>query len=270
MNKNILIIIVLVVFGLFSCEEIVDAPGIPYEEQLVIRAVLEAEQPINNILISRTLHPLEEYSQEKAAVIDADGYIMVDEKKYPLLYIGGGFRVSNLIPESGKKYILDIKWKNHHVTASTYIPKAIEIDSLYYETQKHEYDWGWYEIEFIIYAVFQPFTSSVYSGASIFDSFKQYSDYVLRTQDTLKSGKISLPVYESSHSDTNEFMYQINYFRASVEAYDTPFYNYFLTRYDGDSDNDIFGTAGTNIRGNINGGIGLFIGMASTEKKIEF
>ena len=272
MSKNIIKLCLTLLFFTVSCEQTVENPELPYEEQLVVSCLLEAGKDIQNIIITRTLPPLDEYDIEKALIKDADAVIKSGDKTYPLEFDGKySYFTDSLIPESGEKYLLEVKWKNLTASAVTTVPEAVDIDSFYYKIEKKEYDWGWIEWECVLFAEFIPQSAAVYSAAvySIYDKYKIYSEYAYRMQDTLESGKISMPVYQTSSNDTNQIKYELQQYDCILEAYDKPFYNYFLTRYRGNSDNDIFGTSGTNVRGNINGGIGLFIGMASTEKKIE-
>jgi len=52
--------------------------------------------------------------------------------------------------------------------------------------------------------------------------------------------------------------------------YDVEYYNYYTTRYQGDSDGGIFGSSGLNIEGNVGGddAIGLWIGFNSKRDTI--
>jgi len=261
---------------LSSCEETVDNPELPYEEQLVITAVLEAGKEVTDIVITRTLPPLEEYDFEKAAVLDAEAVIKSGSEEYQLISIGqGSYYAKDLIPEIGEQYKLEVRWKNLRASASTKIPDTISIEAFTIEKEKNEDDYGWEEWMYIVKAVFRPKSTSVYTAYSYNTGYfiKEYTNYAYRTEDTLKNGMISLPVYQRYFDggiiDTNKIRNDLKNYSCSVESYDKPFYNYFLTRYKGNSDDNIFGTSGINIRGNINGGIGLFIGMASTTKKIE-
>ncbi len=69
--------------------------------------------------------------------------------------------------------------------------------------------------------------------------------------------------------DTTNLKEQLRNYTAYIISLDLPFYNYHLTRWEGDGGDDIFGTSGVNVRGNINGGLGLFLGLSSSGKKID-
>jgi hypothetical protein len=107
--------------------------------------------------------------------------------------------------------------------------------------------------------------SSSYSN----DNYRISSYELRRFRDTLHNGRIAVPVLDISVSDTFNVKYDINQYTSHVDAIDQQYYFYYLTRSEGNSGDDIFGTTGLNIRGNIRGAIGLFIGMTSTSKKIE-
>ncbi len=276
MKKTILLIILSL--ALFSCEEIIENPSLPYQEQLVIRGVLEAGKPISNIRITRTLPPLERYDNAKAIITDAVAYIEYNGMKYSLEYDSqSGFYYNNeIIPLIGGKYSISVESGNMKAEAATTIPDTVVIESFQLNIVKSEdpyYDDYW---DYKVTANFKPQSESAYTGFAYQNEGEPYSswvDYAYQISDTLKNGRISYPLLGISYyyfSDSTEVIKMINAgnYYCHIVSWDKPFYEFFTTRYEGSSDDEIFGTSGINIRGNIKGGIGIFIGRSRAVKKV--
>jgi len=128
----ILIAAVFVSGMLASCEEIVDAEGLPYEEKLVIHSILYADSAHNYVRISRTLPVNETFDTSRAYIRDASGSINDGTVSFPLEYIGAGgvYRVTGLRPVPGRDYHLNVSWNGLNATASTSIPTGVSLDSI--------------------------------------------------------------------------------------------------------------------------------------------
>ncbi|MFH1051530.1 MAG: DUF4249 family protein [bacterium] len=274
LNTSILFGFVISVL-LISCEQTVQNPELPYREQLVITGVLEAGKKVEGIEITRTLPPLDQYNFDSALVKNAEAVIKSDGVSYPLNYnaLSQRYNTENLIPETGKKYSLEVKYKNLIATASTIIPEPVELDTFYYKVEYIKIKDIYYEDEYWLYTIYteyKPKSGAVYLASSQYDNndYKNYTEDIKRYQDTLKNGKIKQSIFQYTTYDTTNFKYDIQFYSCSLDSYDTQFYHYFLTRWQGGSDFDIFGTSGVNVRGNIKNGIGIFIGTSSTSSKI--
>ncbi len=260
---------------LISCEDVVDSQELPYIEELVIRGILEEGKPLQGLTITRTLPPLEEYSIEKATVRNADAFISYKNVKYKLSYDSATntYFSKELPVESQGVYHLAVKWQGLQASAETRIPEPIEIDSFSLRGRFVKADRGGDHWEYDLIANFIPKAKSAYA-AFIKEQFSDYYTYYTsyRTRDTLKNGNMALPVYNIwlYNNEDAEIFFVSNNYMCYIDCYDEPFYNYFLSRYNGGSDGDIFGTSGTNIKGNIKGGIGLFLGFSRASKKVSF
>lgn len=266
------------IITLASCETTIENQDIPYKEQLVIKCILKAGEKLSHVEITKTLPPLEEYDYEKAKVKNASAAIYHEGEEYLLHYDPNNETYYNydLIPEIGGKYKLVVNWNGHRAEGETYIPEPVEIKSFYVEIVEETDDY-WYEFnEGILYAVFYPNEKSAYAGYILMgdnDKNKYYTDYSYKTRDTSKSGVIELPVsdfYYYDDQDTNELKKSLEGRIACVECYDEDFHDYFLTRYEGGSENAIFSTSGINVKGNIKGGIGVFFGVSTAKRTVEF
>lgn len=268
-------IIILLFTSFIACEDVVDNPNLPYIEQIVVRAVLEHNKPVTDVKISRTLPPIESYSDDKAIIQDAIVYITYNNIKYLLNYNSTEKSYFNNEIEitAGGEYKLDVTWKNLKASAKTFVPEAIIIDSFTTKSEFVDNDWypNW---ETKLFAHFRPKNFSSYVGYTLTyqDEGRYYFDICYRTRDTLQNGNIVLPVSSIYGVNPNEIKdyYLKNNIHCYVDCYDEQFYKYFITRYDGDSDNSFFGTSGNNMKGNIIGGIGMFIGVSRVKVKIHF
>jgi len=257
---------------LTSCLQTVENPELPYKEQLVVRCVLEAGRKLEGVEITKTLPPLENYTYEKALISDAKVIVKTDDLIDTLFFDAPTQRYNsrNLVPQSGKKYTLSVISKNMIATATTFIPEPVDIDTFYLKKYKEDYGGGDIYWRYIVYAEYKPKPGTVYLGSSSYgnDPYMNYNNDIKRYRDTLHNGKVAVSVLDMSYWDTTYVRNEINQYSANIDAFDQQYYFYFLTNDAGDSGDDIFGTTGLNIRGNIEGAIGLFIGMASTSKKI--
>jgi len=271
--KVLLFFIIIITF--IGCEETIDDMQLPYVEQMVVRCTLEDGMPVK-MTITKTLPPLEELTFDKIQINDVTGYIECDGIRYPIQYSDGfNYKVNDLIPEIGKEYSLVLNWRDKQAHAKTRIPDRITIDTAYKILTKKNVYGLYYTWNIIYYVEFSPNQNSVYTALNTQsyneqDTVNIYSNVAKRSMDTNSYGRIVIPffIYEWVY-DTSLYS-QVNEYNAAVEAYDTPFYDYFLTRYKGDSPTDIFSTTGQgNVHWNIQGdGIGLFLGFSSTKKHI--
>lgn len=263
-----IVIASLALFTMLACEENVSNPELPYKEQLVIQAYIYADSNAKNIRITRTLHPLDNYTFEKALVKDAEVYIVNNGTKYKLIFDESTKTYYNLDIkfEKGQKYELQAFWKKLKAYSSTFIPESFDYKLTY--IKKSNTNMGMRECDIII--EFSPNKNYAYDAGEVYydDYYKKYKMYSRWTYDNsyLKNGKISMevdsklfPLYFNDQ-EIKEQLSNSNY-TYYITIFDYAYYKYYLTQYNGDSSNDIFGTSGNNIDWNIVGdGIGLFVG----------
>jgi hypothetical protein len=271
--KNILLIIALCIV-LISCEEIVDNPGLPYKEQLVIRAVLEPGKPVSDIRITRTLPPLDIYDEYKALITDANAIIEYNGTEYKLDFSNssGTYYNNSLVPVVGGTYRLRVEKGSMKATAETTVPDSVVIESFFINFYEVDNRFGDNFLNFNFFVNFKPVNNAVYTAKYYFNfnDYPNYQENIYRNDDTLKNGEISYLIQNLSYDlntetpDTNDIKNSISKNSCAIISWDPAFFNYFITRYEGNSDNDFFGTSGTNIKGNLSGGLGMFIGKTTT------
>jgi hypothetical protein len=270
--KGIFYFVILIT--LIGCEETVDDMELPYIEQMVIRCILEADKPVV-MSITKTLPPLEEYNIDNAKISNVSGYIQCEGNIYPVSFKDGiYYEFKDLIPKIGKAYSLVLNWNGKTAKGKTWVPEPIVIDTVYKNLIKNDDYWYFYFWEIIYSAEFKPHPNSAYTAYTWTETgsnylTKYYSDYAKKWNDINLNGKISLPFSSNIIYDPSEFT-SVREFDVGVDCYDIPFYDYFITRYEGNSLNDLFSTSGQNIYWNIEGdGIGLFLGFSSFKKHVK-
>lgn len=259
-----------------SCTETIDSVDLPYTEKLVVRAILEAGKPINNISIIKTLPALDSFDINKAAITNADAFILVDNQSYKLVHLGSGiYSAENLTAESGKKYEFKLNWNGKSCSATTTVPypiEILEITKLAPVKNKRKNDWtvglsGKIKI---------PAGVAVVGGFQYVDSLgiketiNRYTAKVFREQDSSSKGFLRITMFSAQVTDTNNVIYDYDTYKLynTIESYDIQFYDYFKTRSNGETIASTFGFTSSDVTWNIKGdGLGLFLGVAKTKKR---
>ena len=258
-----------------SCEEdVVDTSGIKYKEQLVIKAFIFAGENAHNIVISRTLHPLEKYNydQEKALVKNAKATIIHNNQRYNLTYNPNTkcYENSEITFEEGERYRFVVNWKDLQATATTTIPKfeIIKKGYTFDNSSKNYWDWSMYAT-FVIKgnknAVY--YTNYEYGYNFNYDSL---IDIGRQTSDTF-----TINIYCFDNINIKDSTYYINIVKQRtyiVAGFERSLWDYSMTRLaDYSDEGNILGIgAGVNAKWNIQGdGIGLFIGSKYIFVKFE-
>ena len=246
-----------------ACEEIVDDPGaLPYHEKLVIRGVLENNKQLDTIKITRTLPPLDEYSEERAVVQNALVLVRHDGIVDTLIDHGNSqYFTPGIIVRSGSVYELTVEWKGKRATAVTTIPQPPVIQSA---RRVNGTSSSGYSSAYLADTVL-PRSAEVYAATSLFR-------YPPPNQNLSVTTNFFYEVKRPANNETALAVRAFSYWEEVtgteyiiVHSYDAPFYEYY-TSLDQDSE-DLFGASGRQVKWNIQGdGIGMFIGTASSEE----
>ncbi len=269
------ILILILTFIIISCEEYVIVDDLPFVETLVVQGIIQHNKNVDSIKISRTLHPLRQYSEDSALIIDAEAILDAGGRIYRLIYDPKtkAYKFEGLKGIKGIEYKLTVKWKNYRTDARTFIPDTTIIDSVYKVIQKSDENNFNYTIK--VYARFKPRNNCVYLGGfydytSLYRFYKSYPFSIYRSSDTAKDGKIQIPLLEWITNNLADTIRLKNNFHYYIDVYDQQFYEYYLSRHQGEPTEDIFGTSGRNIKGNVTGnGFGIFYGKNETIIKLK-
>jgi hypothetical protein len=253
---NIVIMILLSSLAVSSCEEILDADGLPYEEKLVIHGIIMADSGFVSVDISRTLPLNIPFDTAQAFIKDAHATISDGTTTYDLKHSSSlsGYYASGWAPREGATYTLDVDWHGLHTHASTTIPQGGSIDTCWVETV--ETPWGGVIRQLVAVAHLPEGCSmQLESFANLTDtnSFPSWShgDQVFRSKDpqgpTTARLNLSLDVSDSIRDLT-----------AIVRIFAPGYYEYRQSR-----ETDIDANLGNPVlvRWNVTGdGIGVFFG----------
>ena len=163
MKKISFLLILLFCSMFFACETEVKNPYLLYEPKLVIRAFLYADEVVQGITISKTIHPLAPSKQlESSFIKDAKVIISTQEMDFKCYYNGSSYCCDELYLQAGETYNLSVKYEDMIATATTIIPD-FNIEKVYYTI-----DSGYYNS-------FYNFRAKMYAKISSSKPFSFYS-----------------------------------------------------------------------------------------------
>lgn len=276
------ILLVVSLFGIVlgGCEETLTDSDVdlPYVEEIFVQGRMTVGEPVEELLITRTLPPLESWTPEKAAIPDAVGFIRVDGTEHPLRYTGKGrYTVDDMIPEAGKTYELVVRWKDYEVTAITSAPAPGSIDSIVAEDYYQDYCGdGWNSVQIV--AQITPHTPAAYRIG-----YEQYMTYDRDTEvyrwftydvetsaDTSQDGKLRMDIISLCEPDDPGIDFGTDSLAVVLHTYDEKFYTFFKTYWEGSDDDNPFANPGSeqpewNVTGD---GFGHFFARSVTKKSI--
>ncbi len=276
-RQSIPMLVLMVAFVLNGCETSVTDTTIvlPYQEEIVVQGLITAGKPVENILIQRTLPPLQKWTIAEAEIRDAVATIRSGDRVWPLRYVQFGiYTVDSLIPEAGKTYQIEVQWKGKTVTATTVIPEVPVLDSI---TLKRDVGgcFTQYDTAIVVYAHPHPEPNVVYRaatyGRSDFDRdtvlyLLQPSYQVFRGKDTDGTGKLSIEAlyrcyFEQGPNAEPDTVY------VEVTGYEPAFYDYYNSK-DNNGGGPFEGDPSA-IKWNVTGdGFGFFFGQAVIRQQV--
>jgi hypothetical protein len=282
-------LVIACVFAILtSCFGAISDPvELPYDEKLVIRALLVVGEPLNDIQISRTLPPLDTFSYEKVFVGNANVTLTIDGQPsqlelqvrtttatttpYRSLY-----RIPNLRVQAGKTYALNVEWQSPSgkklvAQASTRTPTEPQIDSVRVTVTFPLTLAGTPDTVFTTEAFTKGRPNEMMRvGSLVLNPVGQ----VIATRgygEVTFFEQIAQSVLQSNSwrftSATTQILTGQLQTRAIVETYDGDYYKYYQTRNRSGQPSPL-NPGGPNIDWNVKGdGIGVFAGMIQTQRR---
>lgn len=252
---KIILIIALTLLAFTSCEDLEQTVDyeLPYEEKIVIDGEINTTANWISVFVTKTIPPLERVTPENVSIRDADVKVYYEDEVIELNYSDGlsvsNYRSSEPINiKPGIEYRLEVKWKGKTAIARTTIPNIPEIKSV---TTEEVTEYGWtrtlYNFEF------QPDEKGVLSFR---DDIQYYEEKAHLFNDVNRKYNVKIENFNVINDRDSVF---------AITYYDVNYYNYYTTRFQGDSEGGVFSSGGLNIEGNVEGddGIGLWIGSNS-------
>lgn len=273
----------IALFSILTCCCAPSAPQLPFEEKIVVRALLEAGQNLSDVQISRTIPPLDEFSYEKIFLGDAVATISVDGTTYPMelqprtsaFPYRSLYRVPNLRVEAGKLYALEVRWKNLIARAQTFVPLLPDVDSVVVVASILPVRIApvsmVFDTVFVSSARIRARAKEVYRvGTSLHDassgriiSGRGFGDAILIQEAQTLSLQTNSWRFTTA---TIQVLANTIQTRVNIEAYDAAFYDYYQTR-SRNGQVGLFSPGGPNIDWNVTGdGIGEFSGMSLVQR----
>jgi hypothetical protein len=273
---------------LTSCFGAISDPvELPYDEKLVIRALLVVGEPVNDIQISRTLPPLDTFSYQKIFVGNAKVTLAIDGQSYTLelqprsttattVPYRSLYRIPNLRVQAGKTYALSVEWQSPSgkqliAQASTRTPTEPQIDSVRLSPAFPVASNGRPDTVFTteVFAKGRP-NEMMRAGSVLVNpigqviasfGYGEVSFFEQITQTLLKSNN-----WRYTTATVQVLSGQLQT-RAIIETYDGDYYKYFQTRNRSGQPSPL-NPGGPNIDWNVKGdGIGVFSSVIQTQRR---
>jgi Domain of unknown function (DUF4249) len=275
-------------YVLSSCFGAISDPvELPYDEKLVIRALLIVGEQVNDIQISRTLPPLDTFSYAKVFVGNAKATLTIDGLPYQLelqprtttattVPYRSLYRIPNLRVQAGKTYALNVEWQNSTgktliAQASTRTPTEPQIDSVRLSPAFTLAASGKADTVFTteVFTKGRP-NEMMRAGSLLINPLGQviasfgYGDVTFFEQNVPTLLKSNNWRYTTATVQVLTGQLQT---RAIIETYDGDYYKYFQTRNRSGQPSPL-NPGGPNIDWNIKGdGIGVFSSVIQTQRR---
>lgn len=274
-SRQALVAASLLPFVGIGCKEGVEIGAFPYEEKVVIRAVLEAGKPVQGIFFTRTLSLTESYTPEKAAITDVRAEIVSDSASYSLSYVGpvvrgniqtgfAEYAAAGLTAKPGGVYRLHGNWNGHEFWAQTRIPDSTSIRNSYMALDSSEFPLRLYKVFTIVTSKTNFVYTANYEHANYFSASTSFGSSLLKAS---ADGEI---VLTSSFATSSPTAFRDSLY-VKVFTFDEAFYDYYRTRNGGRAGNlsFIFSGGPSPVNWNAEGdAIGIFIGMSANRKNV--
>ena len=260
-----------------SCEQAVELGTLPYEEKLVVQAVLDPEESVPQFYFTRTFSLNEIFTPEKAAIRNVVGRIESEGISYPLGYAGAlvrgttptGFatyEAPGLVIRPGKTYTLVASWNGHSLEVTTRVPDSATVDTTYLRK-----DSSLVGATYFVTTELKSQNNTVYTADYEFPGivFPIYGDFRTALIKPSTAGEaVNLNVFlgSSYYSKWKDSLY------SKVISFDEPFYEYYGSRRNSRPTSlgySFLGGSPGSVFWNVEGdGLGMFIGRTVTKKKV--
>lgn len=259
--KKLIIPIIYFVLLLQGCkQETTIVNDLQFEEKLVVRSILTSGQPIR-VYFSKTVPITGSYNPDDFIVKDVIATIVNEDITYKLTYADSGYYTSpGFIASNGETYNLTANWNGKQSTSQTTVPYSTQ-----YQNAKFIANVNGTDTTYFLQCLLTPRTGAVYGVTWVIinkDSVFRTEDTVipelLREQDKNLQNLLILKTRNIPADLVNKWR---NSFFIRVHAFDSQYYNFFLTQNSNSASTNVFNQSNVGLRWNVKGGgIGMFIG----------
>jgi hypothetical protein len=259
--KKIFIPLLYLVLLLEGCkQETTIVNDLQYEEKLVVRSILTAGQPVR-VYFSKTVPISGSYNPDDFIVKDVKASIVNEDSTYNLAYTDSGYYTSpGLVASNGETYNLTANWNGKQSTSQTTVSYSTQ-----YQNAKLIADVSGTDTTYSLQCLLTPSTGAVYGVTWLIinaDSVFRLEDTVipelLREQDKNLQNLLILKTRSIPTELVNKWRRS---FFIRIHAFDSQYYNFFLTQNSNSASTNVFNQGNLGLRWNVKGGgIGMFIG----------
>lgn len=255
-------ILIFTMLFLFACEETVEDAELDYVNQLVVQGFVTANLTTQVALISKTVPPLEDATNEAVEVRDSVAKLIYDQKEYyyrkacPSDVTCLEFVIDTLRVNPGDQLIFEGQGDGKKATAIVNIPEDRPLNaSVLYRTERSEFSFS-KDSTVVISVEFDTSSDYVYKlNRNIFGSF---TEFFIGNNNRVRRdvAAIDFDTKEELDEILNDYKrnnIQVHVHELAMKVYDD-------TRYQGDGFDGLFSGSGLNIEGNIENGIGILAG----------
>lgn len=261
MNLINKIILLITIIFIISCDDMILNLDyeLPFEEKLVIHGFYENTEQFIRVRISKSIPALQEPTLENTLVDDAECFIKFDNTEVKLIHTTDSYYMNELPIEFeiDKEYELNVKWKNKTAKVINRIPKLPEVISIDTNTVSNRY--GTYlQVNLNVKSRDTGFLFSSHLFTNELSLNRIFSHTLLDN----KNREYIFNILEIDYLYlSGDYMERYLDYEFSIGIASLDFNNYYSTRMEGYSGNDIFGNNGINVEGNIKGdAIGYWYG----------
>ncbi len=256
--KKYLVPFILIIF--IGCEstEVVETE-LPFEEKIVINAELYAGRQFDGVSISRTIPLTGSYRYSEALVTDASVKITDDRGQERYLFLDSLGRYSQrglMTIHSGYTYYLEALIDGEHYTAETRVPYAPQVANIEFAEESYitaRVTGSYNQVYSAVWVLLDNF------GREMVRSDKLYTVKKISSQDS-----DVMDMRTANFPETYNQAHYRNRLRFLSMAFDSDYYEYFITRNSNNPVENTFSQSGGVVKWNVTGpkAIGLFIGVA--------
>lgn len=265
--------ILLMIFTV-SCEQTVSNIELPYIEQIVVFANLQAGEPVKGISIRKTLPPLEKLDLDKMLISDAEVSIFRGEDVFTCEFDAKTkkYVCPDLIPQVSDKLKLEVKWKDKRVYSQTVVPPKPEIIDYIYNVINNGNDpWSSKEVSvMVIVKLADDWAYRAYESVNSAHTYGYYDYSDVYVLASVAKDSIAYINFMNRYAYENPEDFTVDTY-AVVMIIDYAYYDYYRSSENDFSGDFFFGTSGVNADWNVKGdGFGVFVASNEDSIRVKF
>ena len=266
MKHFLLVSVIALLFIATGCEVEDSEQDFPFELKLVVRGVLEANKPVQDIYVGRTLPISYNFDKSFADLTDATVAILYRDSLYVLRHKKDGLYFTNgLVPAQGETYKLLVQWKSYFATAETTVPIIGTVEEVELKTYI-----GTQVPQRYIECSIKPYINEAYALTWVsLTTSNSVTAEATEFNGVMKKGLQAYDGFMKVITDTITPGILTETLGYRIHAFDVRFYDYFVTQNTNKVSDAVFGQPNSNVKWNVQGdGIGIFFAKSDTVRRL--